>query len=247
MGGQDCEPDISGIAFSPSGRRIYVGTEGGLAGVLWLVGRCCLGTLLHSSAAAVWVVLLAPLDLESQPVLWHSAAAGSHSAYGATVLLDGTAQAHPLPSFSLPLPQPTTLIQWPAEGSPPLSCAKAAAWHLTGCSRHLQPVASLLVRAAAELPAPGPDPAGLHGPPGKPLTVHPAPQPGCPNKPPILCLLLLSPSGSRQASAACCGSTGPGGAAGAARPFLCRPQFCCPATHFPHALPHSLCLPSIPT
>ncbi|PRW50831.1 WD40 repeat isoform A [Chlorella sorokiniana] len=31
VGGQDCEPDISGIAFSPSGRRLYVGTEGGLA------------------------------------------------------------------------------------------------------------------------------------------------------------------------------------------------------------------------
>lgn len=34
VGGQDCEPDISGIAFSPSGRRLYVGTEGGLAGGL---------------------------------------------------------------------------------------------------------------------------------------------------------------------------------------------------------------------
>ncbi|KAI7835493.1 hypothetical protein COHA_010610 [Chlorella ohadii] len=31
VGGQDCEPDISGVAFSPSGRRLYVGTEGGLA------------------------------------------------------------------------------------------------------------------------------------------------------------------------------------------------------------------------
>ncbi|KAL4441455.1 hypothetical protein ABPG77_001959 [Micractinium sp. CCAP 211/92] len=31
VGGQDCEPDISGLAFSPSGRRIYVGTEGGIS------------------------------------------------------------------------------------------------------------------------------------------------------------------------------------------------------------------------
>lgn len=30
VGGQDCEPDISGLAFSPSGRRLYVGTEGGI-------------------------------------------------------------------------------------------------------------------------------------------------------------------------------------------------------------------------
>lgn len=32
VGGGDCEPDISGLAFSPSGRRLYVGTEGGVAG-----------------------------------------------------------------------------------------------------------------------------------------------------------------------------------------------------------------------
>ena len=41
MGGQDCEPDISGVAFSPSGRRLYVGTEGGLAGNGDLDMRCC--------------------------------------------------------------------------------------------------------------------------------------------------------------------------------------------------------------
>lgn len=32
VGGQDCEPDISGIDFSPSGRRLYVGTEGSITG-----------------------------------------------------------------------------------------------------------------------------------------------------------------------------------------------------------------------
>ncbi|EFN56612.1 hypothetical protein CHLNCDRAFT_144373 [Chlorella variabilis] len=31
VGSQNCEPDISGLAFSPSGRRLYVGTEGGIA------------------------------------------------------------------------------------------------------------------------------------------------------------------------------------------------------------------------
>jgi hypothetical protein len=30
-GSPDLEPDISGLAFSPSGRRLYVGTEAGLA------------------------------------------------------------------------------------------------------------------------------------------------------------------------------------------------------------------------
>ncbi len=32
MGGATSDPDISGLAFAPSGRRLYVGTEGGIAG-----------------------------------------------------------------------------------------------------------------------------------------------------------------------------------------------------------------------
>jgi hypothetical protein len=31
VGGATSDPDISGLAFAPSGRRLYVGTEGGIA------------------------------------------------------------------------------------------------------------------------------------------------------------------------------------------------------------------------
>ena len=65
VGGQDCEPDISGIAFSPSGRRLYVGTEGGLAGGHCLVAHADSACCLTVCTAAVWVVLLAPLGFDS--------------------------------------------------------------------------------------------------------------------------------------------------------------------------------------
>jgi hypothetical protein len=116
VGGLDCEPDISGIDFSPSGRRLYVGTEGSITGVC---ERCAIPHEYRTSIACVLHLYCTYTVQTTTPAL-HIFTCRPRSAASQDRLPRPCSALPPLtPANSAFALQPLTLTPWAAAASPP--------------------------------------------------------------------------------------------------------------------------------